>query len=193
MSFESPQWIKPDTWVEPTSAERELVIDLLGKVPQGEFCIAARDAHAQPTVIENAPFFNDGTPMPTRYWLIDKQLVADVSRVESMGGVKLAQEEIDFDTIAKIHDHYEQQRDFLISPTYDGPRPTGGVGGTRRGLKCLHTHVANLLGSGDDAVGQWTLNKIDELKSHISPDTGSTFPVTGSTSPVIQSEAKDLP
>ncbi|RPJ13720.1 MAG: DUF501 domain-containing protein [Actinobacteria bacterium] len=29
----------------------------------------------------------------------------------------------------------------------------GGVGGTRRGLKCLHAHYANHLAGGDDEVG----------------------------------------
>jgi hypothetical protein len=39
------------------------------------------------------------------------------------------------------------------------------VGGTRRGVKCLHAHVAHLLAGGDDAVGRWTL-------AHLGDDHG---------------------
>ena len=34
-----------------------------------------------------------------------------------------------------------------------GPRPSGGVGGTRQGVKCLHAHLAYFLAGGDDPVG----------------------------------------
>ena len=36
-----------------------------------------------------------------------------------------------------------------------GPRPSGGVGGTRTGVKCLHAHYAWHLAGGDDPVGRW--------------------------------------
>jgi hypothetical protein len=36
-----------------------------------------------------------------------------------------------------------------------GPRPSGGVGGTRVGVKCLHAHYAWYLAGGDDPVGRW--------------------------------------
>lgn len=167
MSDASSLWTKPSRWVDPTTMDCEIVTELLGKVPRGEFSVVARNENGQPRVIENAPFFDDGTPMPTRYWLVEPELVADVSRVESAGGVKLAEQEIDSEVIAAIHALHEKQREALIDPHYDGPRPTGGVGGTRKGVKCLHTHVANLYGSGNDAVGEWTLNKISELKAHV--------------------------
>ncbi len=38
---------------------------------------------------------------------------------------------------------------------HTGPRPFGGVGGTRQGVKCLHAHYAWLLAGGDDPVGRW--------------------------------------
>ena len=45
--------------------------------------------------------------------------------------------------------------DALIPVDYSGPRPSGGVGGTRHGVKCLHAHVAWWLAGGDDVVGAW--------------------------------------
>lgn len=142
----------------------ELVTELLGKEPQSDFTVIVRDKKNQPLVIENAPFFFDGTPMPTRYWLLDGELYKKVSHVESVGGVKQVQEEIDDETISAIHEKYGQARDALIDRDYKGPRPTGGVGGTRKGVKCLHAHVANLLATGDDAVGQWTLDQIESAQ-----------------------------
>ena len=46
-------------------------------------------------------------------------------------------------------------RDADIADDHAGPRPSGGVGGTRRGLKCLHAHYAWYLAGGDDPVGAW--------------------------------------
>ncbi len=47
------------------------------------------------------------------------------------------------------------ERDVAIPPAYSGPRPSGGVGGTRHGVKCLHSHYAWYLAGGDDPVGRW--------------------------------------
>ena len=49
-----------------------------------------------------------------------------------------------------------------------GPRPSGGVGGTRTGVKCLHAHYAHLLAGGDDPVGRWTAA---QLASADCPET----------------------
>ncbi|MSZ61286.1 MAG: DUF501 domain-containing protein, partial [Actinobacteria bacterium] len=34
------------------------------------------------------------------------------------------------------------------------------VGGTRRGVKCLHAHFAHWLAGGDDAVGAWVADEL---------------------------------
>ncbi len=158
-------YILSESWNAPSDEEIELVTQLLEKEPRGEFHILVRNEKGEPSVIKNAPFFYDGTPMPTRYWLVDKELGADVARIESDGVIKQVQEEIPIEVISVIHERYSEQRDALIVETYDGPRPSGGVGGTRQGVKCLHTHVANYLATGDDVVGMWTLHKIAESKN----------------------------
>jgi len=43
----------------------------------------------------------------------------------------------------------------LIPADHNGPRPSGGVSGTRTGVKCLHGHYAYFLAGGDDPVGRW--------------------------------------
>jgi hypothetical protein len=34
------------------------------------------------------------------------------------------------------------------------------VGGTRKGVKCLHAHLAWHLAGGDDPVGRWTVGEL---------------------------------
>jgi hypothetical protein len=128
----------------------------LGREPQAEFDVMVRDAHGAPVVIRNAPFTRDGTPMPTRYWLVDPELNLQVSRLEAAGGVRDAQSAVDPDALRAAHAAYAAERDAQIPPDHAGPRPSGGVGGTRTGVKCLHAHYAHLLAGGDDPVGRWT-------------------------------------
>jgi len=107
--------------------------------------------------VRNAPLLDDGTPMPTRYYLVGAELVRDVSRLEADGGVRRAEAEIEPGAIAAAHERYAAERDAAIAADHEGPRPYGGVGGTRVGVKCLHAHVAYTLAGGDDPVGRWAL------------------------------------
>lgn len=121
-----------------------------------------RDAGGEPAVIRNAPFLDDGTPMPTRYWLVSDADREAIGRLEAAGGVKAAEADIDPDVLADAHRRYAAERDAQIPPDHEGPRPSGGVGGTRLGVKCLHTHYAWYLAGGDDPVGAWVAARIEE-------------------------------
>ena len=46
---------------------------------------------------------------------------------------------------------------------HEGPRPSGGVAGTRVGVKCLHAHYAWFLAGGDDPVGRWVEAHLPEV------------------------------
>lgn len=138
-----------------THADDEQVAALLGRPPQGEYEVVVRDRQGEPVVIRNAPFLDDGTPMPTRYWLVSPQLRRRVGELESAGGVRRAESEVDPDELAAAHQRYAAERDATIPAGHPGPRPSGGVGGTRRGVKCLHAHYAWYLAGGDDPVGRW--------------------------------------
>ena len=111
-------------------------------------------------VIANEPLLLDGTPMPTRYWLIDPDINTRIGRFEAEGGVKEAESAVDAAALAAAHARYARERDALLPPTWAGPRPGGGVGGTRRGVKCIHAHVAWWLAGGDDPVGLWAAEQI---------------------------------
>jgi len=139
-----------------------LLTELLGRAPRGDFEVVVRDRHGAPVVIRNAPFLDDGTPMPTRYWLVGRREVALVARLESRGGVREAEAEVDPAELRAAHERYAAERDAAIPPGYSGPRPHGGVGGTRAGVKCLHAHYAWYLAGGDDPVGRWVADRLRE-------------------------------
>jgi hypothetical protein len=123
--------------------------------------VAVRGPGGEPAVIVNAPLLDDGTPMPTRYWLVDDFLRDAVSRLEAGGGVRQAEAAVAPDVLAEAHERYAAERQLTLPPGYDGPRPSGGVGGTRRGVKCLHAHLAWHLVGGDDPVGRWVVDQLD--------------------------------
>lgn len=145
-------------FVTPSDAER--VAELIGRPPRGEFTVAVRDPAGDPVVIRNAPFLRDGTPMPTRYWLVGAELRVAVDRLEAAGGVAAAEAAVDPGELAEAHRRYAAEREVGIAPGRPGPRPTGGVGGTRRGVKCLHAHFAWYLAGGDDPVGRWVEERL---------------------------------
>jgi uncharacterized protein len=149
-----------DEQVSDGDRDRQRVAQLLGREPAGEFEVVVRDDDGGPTVIANQPFLYDGTPMPTRYWLVDRRLREAVSRLESTGGVRQAEAAVPALHIAEAHARYAADRDDLIPEDHHGPRPSGGVGGTRNGVKCLHAHLAWWLAGGEDPVGEWTAREI---------------------------------
>ena len=75
-----------------------------------------------------------------------------VSRIESDGGVHRFEPLVDEDALRQTHDAYEARRKAATLNT-TAPQPSGGVGGTRTGIKCLHAHVANHLAGFVDPVG----------------------------------------
>jgi uncharacterized protein len=153
------------------------VTNLLGRVPMGGFGVVVRDDAGAPVVLRNAPFLDDGTPMPTRYWLVGAAASVAIGRLEAAGGVREAEATIDPAQIAAAHARYARERDRAIPADHRGPRPSGGVGGTRRGVKCLHAHYAWHLAGGDDPVGRWVAEQLS------SSTTTTTTAAATSTTP----------
>ena len=148
------------------TGDRERIIELFGHVPRGDYEIVVRGDDGDPVVVRNAPILYDGSPMPTRYWLVGPAETRAVSRLESSGGVRQAAAAIDPALVADAHHRYAVERDGAIPATHTGPRPYGGVAGTRQGLKCLHAHYAWFLAGGDDPVGAWVAH---HLESTVTP------------------------
>ena len=136
------------------------VAELLGRPPRSGFDVVVRDAGGHPVVIRNPPVLDDGTPMPTRYWLVGREERRAVGRLESSGGNAVAAAAAGPDAVADAHRRYAAERDAALPAGHTGPRPTGGVGGTRVGVKCLHAHYAWYLAGGDDPVGRWVAEQL---------------------------------
>lgn len=147
-----------------SEADRAAVEALLGRPVASDFEVVVRHDDGSPVVLRNAPLQDDGRPMPTRYWLVGEPERTVVSRLEAAGGVRRAEAEVDPVALAEAHARYAAERDAaleaLVGPDFDGPRPSGGVGGTRTGVKCLHAHYGWHLAGGDDPVGRWVADQL---------------------------------
>ena len=166
------------------TTDRDRVRALLGREPAGAFDVVVRDADGDPVVIRNAPLLDDGTPMPTRFWLVGPSLVRAVSRLEADGGVRAAEAAVDPAELAAAHARYAAERDAAL-PDDARHRPTGGVGGTREGVKCLHAHYAWYLAGGDDPVGRWVA---DQLAGSVTAGDAEPSPAAGALAALLDDD-----
>ena len=162
--------ITPPTGTAPD--DHEGVAALLGRRPKGRFEVVVRDDAGVPVVIRNHPLLEDGRPMPTRFWLVGDDLRSRIGTLESTGGVRAAEADCDPVELVDAHARYAAERDAAIPAGHAGHRPSGGVGGTRRGVKCLHAHYAWFLAGGDDPVGRWVHARLDDLPARKDPTGG---------------------
>ena len=138
----------------------DVVERYLGRPLAGRCAVVVRRRDGRPVVIENEPHLRDGTPMPTLYWLVDPELHEAVSRLEGSGGVHRFEELVDPDELRWTHEEYAERRRRATVRT-EGPQPSGGVGGTRVGVKCLHAHLAYYLVGGSDPVGELVAGEVE--------------------------------
>jgi hypothetical protein len=66
------------------------------------------------------------------------------------------------DRLAAAHESYRLAREELAGGD-EGPAPSGGVGGARDGVKCLHAHYAHTRAGGDNPVGELVAAWIEPL------------------------------
>ena len=149
---------------EPTEEDLVFVTESLGRKPEGLFTVVVRDELDNPRVIRNDPLLANGRPMPTLYWLVDPLIRSKIGTLESQGGVKKAEKDCDSNSIKAAPKRYSKERDLRVPDSYTGPKPSGGVGGTRKGVKCLHAHYAWFLAGGKDPVGAWVDKALKETK-----------------------------
>jgi hypothetical protein len=148
------------TFADASPLDVETVTAQLGRPPAGRFAVVVRHVDGRPAVIENEPHLRDGTPMPTLYWLVDRDIADAVSRIEAAGGVRRLEAMVNADELADAHARHASRREQRIV-RHELIAPTGGVGGTRRGVKCLHAHLANYLATDDDPVGAIVATELD--------------------------------
>lgn len=140
------------TFIDASASELAVIEDIMKRPMKGRCAVVVRRLDGRPVVIENEPHLRDGTPMPTLYWLIDPDINEAVSRIEGEAGVHRFEELVDADELRAVHDAYASRR-ASRTVQVDAIAPSGGVGGTRVGVKCLHAHLANFLCGHPDPVG----------------------------------------
>ena len=150
----------------PELREADLIAvrEQLGRDPTVPFTVTARCTGGHPLVIRNAPVDAEGAPFPTTHWLTCPDAVKAVSRLEADGWIAQLNERSDGDEtfrsrVAAAHEEAAEDR----ARDLPEARAWGGVGGTRRGIKCLHAHYANRLGGGDDVVGGWVAERVEPV------------------------------
>ncbi|MBA3739049.1 MAG: DUF501 domain-containing protein [Actinobacteria bacterium] len=145
---------------ELRAADLEAVRQQLGREPTTPFSVVARCTGDHPLVIRNRPLDADGRPFPTIYWLTCPAAVKAVSRLESEGWIaRLGDDPATRAGLDEAHRAYAAERGEMEH----GAEEWGGVGGTRRGIKCLHAHYAYHLAGGDDPVGRWTAERAEPI------------------------------
>ena len=144
---------------DASAEELATIEEMVGRPLNGRCAVVVRRRDGRPVVIENEPHLRDGTPMPTLYWLIDPALNEAVSRIEGASGVHRYEEIVDPEELVRTHDEYRRRRDDA-TVRRDAIAASGGVGGTRVGVKCLHAHLANYLAGNDDPVGRLVADEV---------------------------------
>lgn len=151
--------------------DRQVVEVQIGRPLRARPDVAARCHLGLPVVIRVPPHLEDGTPFPTLYWLTCPLATTRIGRLEGAGGVKRMEQKAIADpefgeALLGAHRRYEAERDALIVET-DAPRPGGGVGGTRTGVKCLHAHYAHHAAGGENPVGRLVAGWIEPLDCEV--------------------------
>jgi uncharacterized protein len=120
----------------------------LGRTPR-PFRVAARCPFGLPSVIEN----ERTREMPTSFWVTCPSLVAAISRVESTGGVREAQETVGKVAVERVHDEHRSRY---------GTRVAGVRDGAAGSVKCLHAFTAlHVSGAIPNLVAEWTLGHLE--------------------------------
>ena len=140
----------------------------IGRPPRSSVVTEARCHLALPVVIEVPPILDDGTPFPTTHWLTCPLATLRISRLEADGGVKAAEAAIESDRDLRDQwttamDRYRRERNALLPPDWDGPVPSGGIAGSRFGVKCLHAQYADSAAGNDNPIGERVAADIEPL------------------------------
>jgi len=147
--------------------DRAVIEAQIGRPLRADSEVVSRCHLGLPVVVRVPPLLDDGTPFPTLYWLTCPLARARIARLESSGGVKRMETKSEADPkfrkdLETAHRSYEAERDVLL-PAGANPTPSGGVGGSSVGIKCLHAHYAHTRGGGDNPVGNLVQGWIEPL------------------------------
>lgn len=149
----------------------------IDRKPEGMVEVSKECPFGYPAVIKVYPFFN-GRVFPTTYWLTCPYLQKDISVLEDKGWITKMQKIVDNDkevaqTLKGSHQNYAKERfEMLDSREKDKMKEishdiymtlkNSGIGGVKdkKGIKCLHTHVADFLVNRVNPIGKKVFHEI---------------------------------
>ena len=147
--------------------DRSVVEAQLERPTRSEADVVVRCHLGLPVVTRVPPILEDKTPFPTRLWLTCPLANRRVGRLESAGGVAAMERRAMRDPVfgallEEAHLRYATEREQATQPDAD-PRPSGGVGGARAGVKCLHAHYADFAAGNANPIGEVTAPWVEPL------------------------------
>lgn len=151
--------------------DNEVLALQIGRPLRARSIVLRRCSLGLPIVVEVPPILDTGEPFPTRYWLACPLAHRRIARIEGRGGVRAAQAKVASDravgdALDAAHVRYARERDALLPPDA-APRPTGGVGGSSGGVKCLHAHYADFAAGNDNPIGRDVYEAIGEPRCEV--------------------------
>jgi hypothetical protein len=151
----------------------------IGRPLRADSDVVARCHLDRPVVVRVPPHLDDGTPFPTLYWLTCPLAVTRIGRLEGGGGVKRMEAKAESSpefaaALTEAHRSYAEERDAMVVDA-SGPQPTGGVGGSARGVKCLHAHYAHHASGAVNPVGEIVAAWIEPLDCEVPCVVGGEF------------------
>ncbi len=161
--------------------DREVIEAQIGRPLRADSKAVSRCHLDLPVVVEVPPILDDGTPFPTLYWLTCPLATTRIGRLEGAGGVKRMEQKASTDPefgrrLEEAHVSYATNRDAKV-PQGELPVPSGGVGGSSVGVKCLHAHYAHTRSGESNPVGELVASWIEPL------DCGVPCVVDGAMNP----------
>ena len=144
--------------------ELKIVEQQIGRKLRSDSETSCRCHFNIPAVIKVPPKLDDGTPFPTTYWLTCPMYNKKIGSLESHGLIKELDKEILNNPEFKKQwesrqKSYRQDRENLETEDF-GPKATGGVGGAKDSIKCLHSHTADELSTGKNIIGKIVIESI---------------------------------
>jgi len=151
-----------------TMDDAAVVAVQIGRPPRSEVVVRTRCHLDLPVVTDVPPILDDGTPFPTTHWLTCPLAVTRISRLEAEGGVKAAAALLASDpdvasAFSEAMERYADARAAMLPPDWEGPIPTGGVAGSKGGVKCLHAHYADTAAGNANPIGETVAVRIEPL------------------------------
>jgi len=148
---------------EPDS---EVLALQIGRPLRATSKVVRRCSLGLPVIVEVPPILDTGEPFPTHYWLTCPLVHRRIARIEAKGGVRAAQAKVAADpdlnrAVEAAHDRYAAERNALL-PADARIHPTGGVGGSSGGVKCLHAHYADFAAGNENPIGRGVHEAIGE-------------------------------